>query len=168
MIFERTRIKSTLLRIKLHFVMKLLCCFLQYKICQKSLRNWVPTLCNEIIISIYLPTFLTTSIISLLPQDLWPPYLTGSWFKVKEHLQLSYVILWWRVKWSHDKWKSYISTSMRSTATKRDRDVALDENMLSSKSHNLLIMWTHQVTWKIKNVISPFLQDLQPLNKTGW
>ena len=57
---------------------------------------------------------------------------------------------------------------MRSTATKRDRDVAFDEKMLSTKSHNPLITWTHQVTWKIKNVISPFLRDLRLLNKTGW
>ena len=35
-------------------------------------------------------------------------------------------------------------------ATKLDREVASDEKMLSSKSHNLLISWTHQVAWQIK------------------
>ena len=77
-----------------HFVIKLLCCFLRYKICQESLRNWLVTFWNEIIISFNLPTFLPTSIISLLPQDLWPPHLAGWGFKVKNHLQQSHVTLW--------------------------------------------------------------------------
>ena len=79
-----------------HSVIKLLCCFLQYKIFQKSLRNWVVTLCNKIIISICLPTFLPSSIISLLPQDLWPPYLVGWGFKVKDRLEQGHLTLWSR------------------------------------------------------------------------
>ena len=36
--------------------MKLLCCTLQYEICQKRLRIWIVTLCNKIIICILLLT----------------------------------------------------------------------------------------------------------------
>ena len=42
--------------------------------------------------------------------------------------------------------KSYIFSSNRLMATKFDREVASDEKVLSSKSHNLLMMWTDQVT----------------------
>ena len=42
--------------------------------------------------------------------------------------------------------KSFISFFTRPMATKLDRDAAFDEKMLSTKSHNPLIMWTHQVT----------------------
>ena len=45
---------------------------------------------------------------------------------------------------SRDKWKSYISTSMRSMATKFDRNVAPDKRMLSIKLRNPLITWTHK------------------------
>ena len=48
---------------------------------------------NNIIIFVYLDTFLTTWFISLLPQDLWLPYLAGWYVKLKEHLQQSYVSL---------------------------------------------------------------------------
>ena len=42
--------------------------------------------------------------------------------------------------------KSYISTSTRPTATKLGSEFASDERILSMKSYNPLIMWTHQVT----------------------
>ena len=68
------------------------CFTLQYKICQKSLRNWVATLCDKIIM--YLPFYLPPSyLISLLPQDLWPPYLTGWWVKLKDYHQQNQVTL---------------------------------------------------------------------------
>ena len=53
------------------------------------------------------------------------------------------------ITWSGDQVtneKSYISTSTRPIATKLDKEVASDEKILSTKLHNLLIMWTHQVT----------------------
>ena len=77
-----------------HFVIKLLCYFFQYEISQKSLRNWVVTLCNKTIISICLPTFLNTSIISLLPQDLRPAHLASWGLQVKDHFQQSHLTLW--------------------------------------------------------------------------
>ena len=58
----------------------------------------------------------------------------------------------------------YISISTRPVATKRDREVASDEKMLSTKSHNPLITWAHQVTRQMKNVIFPFLRDLWLFN----
>ena len=133
--------------------------------CQKNLRNWVVALCDKIIISIYPPTFLPTSIISLLPQDLWPPYLAGWWFKVNDHLLQNHVILWSRgqvITWEMKK--SYISTSTRPMANKLDRVVASDEKMLSTKSHNPFVTWKQQATWQIKNVISLFPRGLCALN----
>ena len=54
------------------------------------------------------------------------------------------------LRWSCDKWKSYISIFTRPMATTLDREVASDERMLFKKSHNPLITWTHQVTWQMK------------------
>ena len=54
----------------------------------------------------------------------------------------------------------YISTSTKLMATKLDREVACDEKMLYTKPHNLLITWTHQITWQIKTVISTISRDL--------
>ena len=48
--------------------------------------------------------------------------------------------------------------------TKLDREVASDEKMLSTKSHNPLVTWKHEVTGQIKDVISLFPRDLRPLN----
>ena len=46
--------------------------------------------------------------------------------------------------------------------TKLDREVASDEKMLSTKSHNPLVTWKHEVTGQIKDVISLFPRDLRP------
>ena len=40
--------------------------------------------------------------------------------------------------------------------TKLDRDAASDEKMLSSNSHDPLITWTDQVTWKKKTLYLHF------------
>ena len=48
--------------------------------------------------------------------------------------------------------------------TKLDREVASDEKMLSTKSHNSLVTWKHEVIGQIKDVISLFPRDLRPLN----
>ena len=53
-------------------------------------------------------------------------------------------------------------------ATKLDREVAFDEKMLFTKSHNLSITCTHQVKKRIiKNVIFSIPRDLRPPNLTG-
>ena len=49
-------------------------------------------------------------------------------------------------------------------ATKPEREVASHEKMLSTKLRNPLIRWAPQVTWRIKNVLSPFPADLWLLN----
>ena len=41
--------------------------------------------------------------------------------------------------------KCYISTSARTIAKKRDRVVVSNAGLLSTKSHNLLITWSHKV-----------------------
>ena len=45
-------------------------------------------------------------------------------------------------------------------ATKLDSNIAPDENILYTKSHKLLITWTHQVTWQIKRYISIFTRPV--------
>ena len=52
--------------------------------------------------------------------------------------------------------KRYISISASPIATKRDRGVAANAGLLSTKSHNLLITWPH----KMKNVIDSFSRNL--------
>ena len=109
----------------------------------KTLRNWVTTLCNNITKSIYLPTFLPTWIISLLPQDLWLPYLVGRRRKVKSTSS--------KVTRLFDHLTNegrYIPTSTKSMAAKIDREVASNGNIWFIKPHNLLITWVHQVTWQ--------------------
>ena len=45
-----------------------------------------------------------------------------------------------------------LSSSARPMASKRDWTMASDERLLSEKSHKLLIMWSHKVTWQIKKI----------------
>ena len=67
------------------------------------------------------------------------------------------------INWSSDhvtNEKRYIFVSTRPVATKFDREeIASDEKMLFTKSHNPLITWTPQVVWQIKNVVSSFPRD---------
>ena len=44
--------------------------------------------------------------------------------------------------------------------TKLDRDAASDEKMLSSKSHDPLITWIDQATWKNPRYISIFTRPM--------
>ena len=65
--------------------------------------------------------------------------------------------------------KRYISTSAGTMAKKLDRMVGSDADLLSTKSHNLLITWSHKVTQQMKNVIKSFSRDLWLSNLTeGW
>ena len=150
----------------MHFVIKLLCHILYYEICQKSSRKWVVTPCNKIITSIYLPiyldhistsTWLVATIFGrLMSSDEESP-------PTKSHNPL--------ITWSGDhvtNGKRYIFTSTRVKAVNLDKEVAFDEKILPRKSRNSLSTWSHEVTWLIKNVISPFPQDLWSPNLTGW
>ena len=64
--------------------------------------------------------------------------------------------------------KTYIFTFTRPMATNHDRDLAFHEKILSIKSDNPLITWAHQVTWEMKNAMSPFSRDLLPPNFPAW
>ena len=125
---------------------------------KRSLRNWFVTLCNKIIILIYLSAFLSTSIISLFPQ--------GFYFYF--HI-LDRVVIYGRgppptksrdplirVLGDHiTNEKGYISTFMIPMAIKLDRwkDVI-------HKAQNPLITWTHQVTWQIKTLYFKFRETM--------
>ena len=53
--------------------------------------------------------------------------------------------------------------------TKIDRVVGSDAGLLSTKSDNLLITWSHKVIQQTKNVINSFSHDLRLSNLTeGW
>ena len=52
--------------------------------------------------------------------------------------------------------KSYISTSAKLMAAELDRVVGSSADLLTTKSHNLLITWSHKVT---KNVINSLSRD---------
>ena len=77
-------------------------------------------------------------------------------------LQLHGQVITWQMK------KRYIFTSRRPIATKLDREVAFDKKMLFAEPHNLFITWIYQVTWQIKNVLSPIPRDLWTPNLTRW
>ena len=62
--------------------------------------------------------------------------------------------------------KRYISTSARTMAKKLDRVVGSNAGLLSTKSHNLLITWSHKAIKQMKNVISSFSQVLWLSNLT--
>ena len=87
---------------------------------------------------------------------------------MKDHHQQTHVNLQWCsqvITWQMKK--RYIFTSTRPIATKLDREVASDGKMSVTKPHNLFITWIYQVTWQIKNAISPIPRDLWPPNLTG-
>ena len=138
----------------------------EMRIMSKNLCNLVVTLCNKIIISIYLPVYLdyiSTStrlmatildmLVSLskrqLPTKSRDPLISWSGRHVANE-------------------KRFISISKNFMTIKLDREVASDEKMLSTKSHNPLITWIklsdHQITWQIKIIIFSFLWDLWSLN----
>ena len=56
-------------------------------------------------------------------------------------------------------WTLYFKFHVALTA-KLDRDVASDEKMLFTKSHNLFVMLTHKVICQRKDIIPPILRDL--------
>ena len=65
--------------------------------------------------------------------------------------------------------KRYISTSARPVTNKLDRMVGSNSGLLSTKSYNLLITWSHKVIWQIKNVSNSFSRDMWLSNLTeGW
>ena len=64
--------------------------------------------------------------------------------------------------------KRYISSSVRYMATKLDRVVTSDEGLLSTKSHSLLITSSHEIIWRIKNVLSSLSWDLWPSSLARW
>ena len=65
--------------------------------------------------------------------------------------------------------KRCISTSVRTMAKKLDRVVGSKASLLSTKSHNLLITWSHKVIKRMQNVINSFSRDQWLSNLTeGW
>ena len=61
-----------------------------------------------------------------------------------------------------------ITTTTRPMATKRGKVVTYYKKLQPVKSHNLLNTWSHEVTWLIKNILSPLPQYLLLSNMTGW
>ena len=143
-----------------HFAIKLFWCTLYYDWRQKCLRNWVVTLCNKIIISVYFPTYLdyisastrlmVTILSRLVSYGERPPSTKSHNFlttKSSDHV-------------TNEKY--YFSTSP--VATKLDREVACNGKILFTKSQNPMIESTNRVTWQIGNVISPLSRDICSLN----
>lgn len=96
--------------------------------------------CHNIILSIYLPTFPPTSILHLLPLNVWPPDLVGWRIKTKGHPKQIHVIPSWRgqvIMWEMKNVMFQIPILMK--------------GCLSTKSHNQLILWTKLlyslITW---------------------
>ena len=59
--------------------------------------------------------------------------------------------------WSNDHVtdkKHYISASVRPIVARLDRVLDSNADLLSTKSFNLLITWSHKVIWQIKNAIN--------------
>ena len=147
-------------------MIKLLCCTLHYETCQKSLLNRVVTLCNKRITSIYFSTFYLPGLYLYFHKTYGHhTWQVGelSWKTTSNKVTWPFDV----VMWSRGKWKTLCFLSTRSMATKLDREIAPDENILSTKSHNPLITWTYRLTWQIKKVLSPFPRGLWQLNYIG-
>ena len=71
--------------------------------------------------------------------------------------------------WPHDHMRSHenISSSGGPMATKFGRVVTYDKGNSPIMSNDPLITWSHEVTWQIKNLISPLLRGLWTPNMKG-
>ena len=105
--------------------------------------------------------------ISPLPRGPWLLNLKRWRFIVKGHHPLSLLTLWSRdqvIMWQYEK--RYISASARPMATKLRRVVGSNAGLLSINSRNLLITWSHKISWKMKNVLNSLSRDLSLSNLT--
>ena len=100
-------------------------------------------------------TWLIKNNISALSWGLWLPDFTRRRFIVKG-------------RWSYHVTgeKRYISTSARPMTIKLDRVVGSNARLLSIRSHDLLMTWSHKVTWQMKNVLNSLSGDLSLLCPT--
>ena len=93
-------------------------------------------------------TWLIKNDISPLPRGPWLPNLTRWNFIVKGHNLLSLLTLW--------SCNQVITWLMTTTPV---RVVDSNAGLLSIASLNLLITWSHNVTWQMKNVLNSFSHD---------
>ena len=64
--------------------------------------------------------------------------------------------------------KHFISNTAMHMSTKLTKEVTYHERLLPIKSHDLLVMWSCDITWQTKTIISPLPLDLWLTNVTGW
>ena len=64
--------------------------------------------------------------------------------------------------------KHYISTFATPMTNKLDRVVGSHAGLLCTKSHNLLITWSHKAIYQMQNVINSFSRDLWLSDLTEW
>ena len=131
------------------------------------LRNWVVTICNKIIISLYFVLFSYLVYIStsrrLMATILGR--LVVKWGGTTNKVTWTFDRV---IQWSRDKWKTLYFYFHEAYSQQNLQEVASDELMSSRKSNNLLIKWPYQVKSLKENAISPFSQDLWPTDLTGW
>ena len=113
-------------------------------------------------------TWQVKSLISPIPQSLWPPILTRRWLMMRITQPLCHMTLWPRVTWSHvTKWELSISSSKSSMINKLSRVVTNDQGNSPIVSHDSLTTKSREVTWQTKNKIYSLAQRLWPPNLAG-
>ena len=109
-------------------------------------------------------TWQNKIIIYTLTKCLWLSVLTRWGYTMKSFLQQSYPILSSRGL----GFSCSITTTTRPMATKLGKVVTYYKKLQPNKSQNLLNTWSREVTWQIKNILSPLPQYLWLSNLRGW
>ena len=106
-------------------------------------------------------TWQTKIITYPLTQWLWLSVLLQWEHAMRSSFPQSHQILWSLVLQSHVKYISCcITTTTRSILTELGKVVTNYKKLQPLKSHNSLNMWSREVTWWIKNILSPLSQCL--------
>ena len=89
-----------------------------------------------------------------IPKSLWSPNIVEWWLTDSSHAK-SYKKLWPSgLARSLDKLNHRIFTTIRYMVTKLRRMVTCYERLSPIKSHNTLIMWSSEIKWQTKPIIS--------------
>ena len=105
----------------------------------------------------------TNTIISPLPQCLWPANFTGWRLTLRDSDPQSQMMLWSRgLAKPCDKLNPLDLQHHSAHSNLTSQDTNLPWGLLPIKSHNLLLTWSCKITWQTKTFTSPTVLGLWP------